>query len=386
MKKKILVTGWRFLPHSYAVVNQFLCLELARRPDVSLYFEDVPFYSQSWQRTDGLFPMDDELTLQKLEPLPSDVVPDAELRIAFPFNFSQEPRAARTAVFGTAEFRVVLPNYISEQVPLKQAHALHDGKIEIVTCSNWAYDGFIASGADAERTSVVPLGFEPKLFHPPSATERSNARASRQIADDEFVFLTVGSMTGNKQPVMLLKAFASVVRQNPRAKLMLKGADDLYGSYELFKAALASLIGPDMAAVFPRVQYVGKSLSFAEMAELYHSADCYVTPYSAEGFNLPALESAACGLPVICTAGGSTDDFTTELFAMRINSSEVVTEHNGVAMASLLPDAEHLAQLMMRVVDDHDFCKQAFVEGPKHAHANFTWKNSVDKLLGILFP
>jgi glycosyltransferase involved in cell wall biosynthesis len=38
-------------------------------------------------------------------------------------------------------------------------------------------------------------------------------------------------------------------------------------------------------------------------------ADAYVTPYRAEGFNLPALESQTCGTPVIATSGGATDDF-----------------------------------------------------------------------------
>jgi len=42
---------------------------------------------------------------------------------------------------------------------------------------------------------------------------------------------------------------------------------------------------------------------------LYNVADAYVTPYRAEGFNLPALEAQSCGTPVVATRGGATDDF-----------------------------------------------------------------------------
>jgi hypothetical protein len=42
---------------------------------------------------------------------------------------------------------------------------------------------------------------------------------------------------------------------------------------------------------------------------VYGAADVYVSPYRAEGFNLPVLEAMACGLPTLTTKGGPTDDF-----------------------------------------------------------------------------
>jgi glycosyltransferase involved in cell wall biosynthesis len=120
------------------------------------------------------------------------------------------------------------------------------------------------------------------------------------------------------------------------------------------------------------------------MASLYHSADCYVSPYLAEGFNLPALEAAACGLPIICTAGGPTDDFTTDAFAWRIRSRQTPLVEAGTQMTALLPEAQHLEQLMHEVVVDDAFRKQALMAGPAHVAAHFTWKHVVDKLLTVL--
>src|SRR5439155_23180433 len=69
------------------------------------------------------------------------------------------------------------------------------------------------------------------------------------------------------------------------------------------------------------LHYTGDTLHFAYMPTIYQLDDAYVSPYMAEGFNMPVLEAASCGCPVIVTAGGSTDDFTTDDFALRIEST-----------------------------------------------------------------
>src|SRR6266545_5101319 len=53
--RRILIEGWRFLPHSYAVVNAFQILELLRRPGIELYHHDQPYYNAMWRKTVGLF-------------------------------------------------------------------------------------------------------------------------------------------------------------------------------------------------------------------------------------------------------------------------------------------------------------------------------------------
>src|SRR6185503_19278167 len=122
---------------------------------------------------------------------------------------------------------------------------------------------------------------------------------------------------------LLLQAFAQILRKHRRARLLLKGLDSLYASQQYLDADLANLSAADARLVRSRLNYNGDSLTFAILPQLYYLADCYVTPYSGEGFNLPALEAAACGTPVICTAGGPTDDFVTDDFARRIDSQIV---------------------------------------------------------------
>ena len=63
------------------------------------------------------------------------------------------------------------------------------------------------------------------------------------------------------------------------------------------------------AGTLPRVVLLDDDLSDEEMAALYRACDVLVHPYRGEGFAMPVLEAMACGLPVIVTGGGPTDEF-----------------------------------------------------------------------------
>lgn len=122
----------------------------------------------------------------------------------------------------------------------------------------------------------------------------------------------------------------------------------------------------------------------SKMSALYQAADAYVSPYRAEGFNLPVLEAAACGVPVICTGGGSTDDFTTESFARRIDSRLCGVQMEGETGSFLEPAVDHLIDLMDRIVDDDSYRTGAAIDGPRHAAEHFAWDRVTDKAMAIL--
>jgi glycosyltransferase involved in cell wall biosynthesis len=110
-----------------------------------------------------------------------------------------------------------------------------------------------------------------------------------------------------------------------------------------------------------------------------------VAPYLGEGFNLPVLESLACGLPVICTAGGSTDDFTTPDCAMHIQSKiHVSGDASKPDMVYLQPDRQHLASLLREIITNDTWREQARRLAPEYVRERFTWKHACDKLENIL--
>jgi glycosyltransferase involved in cell wall biosynthesis len=192
-------------------------------------------------------------------------------------------------------------------------------------------------------------------------------------------------MTPNKGIPAILWAVSSVAPRHPSVRLILKGLDSWFHSNRHIEAMTRNFPADELATLARRVAYVGGTLSFREVARYYQAADAYVAPYSGEGFNLPVLEAIACGLPVICTAGGPTDDFTTEAFALRIDSRLMHgTDPQDRQTHFLAPDPQHLVELMSRVLEDRDWMAQARQAGPAFVADGYTWRSVVDRLLTVV--
>jgi glycosyltransferase involved in cell wall biosynthesis len=372
---KITVEGWRFVPHSYAVTNQFFCLELLKRSHISLCHRDLPFYDPKWAVANGLFSPEQESSLKQLQS-PS-TRSDILWRVAFPYNLQSDQE--RTYVFSTSECSTVPDCYVSGNQSVFRA--IKNSQSTIVTCSNWSLEGFLRSGVPIERTALVPLGFNPDLCKPLEDEARKQLRSGKQL-EDCFVFLNIGALTGNKGVDILLKAFACVARKYSEARLFLKGLDDLYSSKNNLDQILSCLTEIEKTAVIPKLIYSGETLSFASCTKLYQLADAYVSPYRAEAFNLPVLEAVACGLPVICTQGGPTDDFIHSDFALKIESRKTFTVMKDLGAQWMLEaDCEHLITQMTEMIENHHFRLKAKQMGPAFVGERFTWSKVTDRLL-----
>lgn len=377
---QIIVEGWRFIPHSYSIVNQFQCLELLQRSQIQLFHRDLPYYAQHWQPINGLFSATDEVALRRIPVPEPGQSADVMLRMGYPHDFSPSG-AARSYLFGTTELGLVKQVAIAGGESLQTAHA--SSEIVIITSSHWSKTGYLNSGADPSRVVVVPLGVDPFLFHPLPPAEKVALRQA--MGWDGFVFLNISGMGGNKGIQLLLKAFAVLAEQYPDVRLALKGLDGLYGSDRLLRDSTQLMTEAEIARVEERLLYIGDTLSFAEVAQLYQAADVYISPYLAEGFNLPALEAIACGLPIICTAGGATDDFTQPEFALRIDSQrQEIEAEPGKRGYILVPDIAHLLSLMQTVIEQPSFVAQAQELGARFVAEKFTWKHTVDRLLAVM--
>jgi glycosyltransferase involved in cell wall biosynthesis len=373
-----LVEGWRFIPHSYAIVNAHQLLELRKSPLVRVRHRDKPFHLPNWSRVSGLLDPAQERAIADI-PGPGEQKSDAVYRISFPYDFSASG-CERTCVFGTAEFGRVPDDFITGARSLREAMRAR-GTI-VVTPSRWSRDGFIEDGADPGRVFVVPHGVDAGTFCPLPDDEREALRA--QLGFSRFTLLSVGSMTRNEGLSTLLKAFAAVAARHPDVRLALKGVDAIYPSRDFLPREARGLTDAERERVQERLVYFGDTLSAREMAALYQASDLYVSPYLAEGFNLPVLEAVSCGLPVICTAGGPTDDFTTPEFALRVASRRRKDEE--MRGWILEPNVDHLVQQILSVLDDPSICERAWAAGPEFARSRFTWKHAADRLLAVLFP
>ncbi|WP_448572135.1 glycosyltransferase [Trichothermofontia sp.] len=380
---QLIVEGWRFIPHSYAIVNQFQLLALQQYPQVDLFHWDAPFAVADWQPVRGLMSPEQEAAIAAI-PAPSpDQLADATLRLYGPFNFAPTP-SRRTFVCAVTEWGKVTEAMQRAMNLTSLKDLTLDPRVTIVTPSAWSRTGLVFSGIDPERIVIIPHGFDPAIYHPLPADERQALR--RQLGwEDDFIFLNVSVMSNRKGVGLLLKAFAQIVQRYPQAKLVLKGREAIFGSRQsISRSSRTVLTVAEADRMRPRCQYLGDTLSFREVAHLYQAADVYVAPYVAEGFNLPVLEAAACGLPVICTQGGPTDDFTHPDFALGIKSQRRAIQLEGEERYGLFADLDHLISLMQTAIEHTAFRTQARQVGPAFVRARFTWQHVAEQLLALL--
>src|SRR5882672_3617765 len=117
--RTLCVEGWRFLHHSFAMINQWQLLSLLKKQDISLSVRDVPYLRSHWQPVQGLFTEEQERRLSSIPDLAPDTPSDATLRIASPFDFSLQPNG-RSVVFATSECRRPRPHHFRSAADIRR--------------------------------------------------------------------------------------------------------------------------------------------------------------------------------------------------------------------------------------------------------------------------
>jgi glycosyltransferase involved in cell wall biosynthesis len=373
----VVIEGWRLLPHSYSLWAQYLALDLLDRPGIEVFFRDAAMPDARWTPRPGVLSAQQEQRLAGIPAPPEGLAPDLLARIVFPYDFSPST-ARRTLVFGTAEYGIVPTTFVKGGVPI--AKAVAESGHTAVTCTKWSTQGFLRSGVKSKQMGTVICAVDPAVFHPVTAEERADIRASLGWGDD-FVLLHNSSLGWNKNVEGMLDAMLALMDEIPRLRLVIKGMDALYTSGAVIDRVRAQLTPEVRERLMSRVTYIGESLGMGEVARLYQGADAYVCPYLAEGFNMPALESAACGVPVICTAGGSADDFMTGDFALKVSSKTQVHRESGGMI--LQPSFENYVAQIRRIVRDEHFRARAREAGPAFVAKGWTWRHAADQLLRV---
>lgn len=296
--KTICVEGWRGISHSIALVNQFQLLVMLGDPGLRLYHRDLPFFMKRWNARDmpAGFSADEQARIDAI-PAPPDGEPiDTLLRISSPFA-SVLPAGQKTVTFMVTECGITPECF--DAVPPDLGAYTREGN-RIVTPSRWSRDRLVDHGFDAAGIAVVPHGFKADTFQPLNALDRRAGRAALGVADDETFYLNVGVATWNKGLDLLVQAFARVRQKNPKARLLLKDHKAMYGLGADRVLAQVAREHPGLvtAEVLAGISLISGSLDQSQLRALYGVADAYVSPYRAEGFNLPVLEAMACGTPV----------------------------------------------------------------------------------------
>ena len=175
---------------------------------------------------------------------------------------------------------------------------------------------------------IVNVGYSPDL----SAFLPLRAQREPRASGHKFTFLHVSALLPRKGVDLLLAAYARTFTSADHVRLVIKGP---YGRAQtLIEATRADY--PDLAEIV----VIDRDLSLAELADLYRTADAMVLPARGEGFNIPAAEALAAGLPLIVTGYGGHMQFCNGAIARLIDYNLVRAESHFGLPHSLWAEAK----------------------------------------------
>jgi glycosyltransferase involved in cell wall biosynthesis len=155
----------------------------------------------------------------------------------------------------------------------------------------------------ADRIRFSPNWYDADRFFVPTPEQREAARArvgevvGRPLPADERLILFVGRINAQKDPLLLVDAFAAVAARRPEVRLLMIGAGSMRGQVE--ERAISAGLGE-------RVHLIG-SRSPEEVAACMHAADLLLMSSHTEVSARVTLEALGAGLPVVSTPAGEME-------------------------------------------------------------------------------
>lgn len=209
-------------------------------------------------------------------------------------------------------------------------------------------------GAQERKIAVIPCGVDLEMFRPyPKLVARKALGLNGQP-----VVLYVGRIEPEKGIDLLLEAQAISPAGHQNTRLMIVGGDEAEGR-ELGKLRhISAKLG-----IAARVVFQG-AVAQARLPFFYSSADVCVLPSRYETFGMVALESLACGTPVIASRVGAMEDV-------------IQPGRNGFLLDTLSP--ESVASLQSQLLWDNSL-RQKMSESARDTVQYYAWSGIAEKV------
>lgn len=224
-------------------------------------------------------------------------------------------------------------------------------------------------GVSAEKCTVIPNGID---FSPFDSLDRDAARirlrAHYGIADDEFVFLSVGSINHQKNHLGTIKAFDIALQNCPRSRLLILGP--VYEQDVMVE--MASYI--EKNGLQEKVRYCGTAKSAHEHMAM---ADCFVSGSFFEGSALTLLEAIKANLSIAVSNVGNASQYASMPGFQIVEPPIDMLEYDGciLTMTSNPAFELRLAQAMVRTYKERlrpDFSREQLAALEKgHTYAQY---------------
>jgi glycosyltransferase involved in cell wall biosynthesis len=271
----------------------------------------------------------------------------------------------------------------STRIQPRVVAGLHHWYNLIWTPSDWGRRILIDAGLDPARVDVVPEGVNPRRYHPFLRSGRPDDGVHR--------FLMLGKFEERKSYRESLQAFADAFRNQSDVELLIKA--DYFLDHDRKRETLSGLVE---AHGLTNVRLLWGAWPHEALLTLYSRADTFVFPSKAEGWGLPLIEAAACGLPLVTTYHSGQTEYLQDImdsvvqvpFRMTdIDDPEYMRFWGGGEQDHgqwAQPDAEGLRDALVESRARHQDLSLRACANSQRIRTHFSWDASVNRSLDIL--
>ena len=263
----------------------------------------------------------------------------------------------------------------------------------LVAPSRYGYTVLLNHGY--RNANYIPHGFNPSLYYPMDKKDIKEEKGYK----DKFLFLSVQRNRWDQKNLhgMLIayRDFLLSTREAAEKTKLLLLTDVHEPDNGMNIVNLRNIMGLNNNVEFLKVKLKDDTMEFTgendgeainynnnfrlrekEMCRLYNMADCLVTSSFGESFNLPCLESQACGVP--------------QIFVNHTTSTELVKDRKSGLLVDIMPEPQYnqnlrefyimsrfsMASCMKKMFFDSEFREQC----SRNAKLNldqYKWENII---------
>jgi len=213
---------------------------------------------------------------------------------------------------------------------------------KIVPFCKWAEKELKKAGLK-QVLQYIPHGVDTKIFKP---LNKEECRKKWGVKDADFV---IGVMAGNydkegrKRWDKNMEAIKFFREQNPDCKLKVffhTDVNEVVHGWDL--NAMIKFFGLEDIAYVTDPYYFVTQLKHSEMPTIYNCFDVCLNLSSREGFGLAAIESQACGVPIVQTDFSAMTEHTLPELRVKVKAKIMTPLISWTA----IPDSWHASEIL----------------------------------------
>jgi autotransporter strand-loop-strand O-heptosyltransferase len=239
---------------------------------------------------------------------------------------------------------------------------------ELWVPSKWQRDCTIAQGYEPNKIKVVPEGVDVNTFYPETTSHELTS-------DGRFKFFLAGRWDYRKSIKEIIETFLRTFDKNEPVDLIIS-VDNPFS-------------GDGLGSTEERLEHYGlsdnriKILHFPpreEYIRILKSCDAFVSCARSEGWNLPLIESMACGIPSIYSECSGQLEFAegkgipVKIIGEKPVDASTYNHFNDSVGNYYEPDFNNLGKQMWDVVTNYQYYKQKALEESEVIRKDFSWE------------